>query len=135
MIPIPKRQARRERMRITSDGDIGIGTITPTTKLEVAGTITETSMRELKTNITNMVNMLPSVLQMQGVQFDWKDQDGINNYGFIAEDVDKILPNVVSHDEEGKAQGIQYTKMTAVLLEAIKEQQVQIEELKSKILN
>ena len=58
-----------------------------------------------------------------------------NNYGFIAEDVDKILPNLVSHDSEGKAQGIQYSKMTAVLLEAIKEQQVQIDELKSKILN
>ena len=56
-----------------------------------------------------------------------------NHYGFIAEDVEKILPNLVSHDEEGKAQGIQYSKMTAVLLEAIKEQQIQIDELKSKI--
>ena len=103
--------------------------------LTVTDTLTELSMREMKTNISNMENMLPSVLQMQGVQFDWKkdDGEGLNHYGFIAEDVDKILPNLVSHDSEGKAQGIQYTKMTAVLLEAIKEQQVQIEELKSKI--
>ena len=72
---------------------------------------------------------------MQGVTFDWKkDEDkGLNHYGFIAEDVDKILPNLVSHDEQGKAQGIQYSKMTAVLLEAIKEQQIQIDELKAKL--
>ena len=105
--------------------------------LTVTDTLTELSMREMKTNISNMENMLPAVLQMQGVQFDWKkdDGEGLNHYGFIAEDVDKILPNLVSHDSEGKAQGIQYSKMTAVLLEAIKEQQVQIDELKSKILN
>ena len=103
--------------------------------LTVTDTLTELSMREMKTNIEPIENILPSVLQMQGVQFDWKkDEDrGLTNYGFIAEDVDKILPNLVSHDEEGKAQGIQYSKMTAVLLEAIKEQQVQIDELKSKI--
>ena len=103
--------------------------------LIVSGTLTETSSREMKTNIEPIENILPAVLQMQGVSFDWKkDEDrGLTNYGFIAEDVDKILPNLVSHDEEGKAQGIQYSKMTAVLLEAIKEQQIQIDELKSKI--
>jgi len=113
----------------------GTSTVTIGDNLTVTDTITELSMREMKTNIEPIENILPSVLQMQGVQFDWKkDEDkGLTNYGFIAEDVDKILPNLVSHDEEGKAQGIQYSKMTAVLLEAIKEQQVQIEELKSKI--
>jgi len=91
----------------------------------------------MKTNIEPIENILPAVLQMQGVSFDWKkdEDEGLTNYGFIAEDVDKILPNLVSHDEEGKALGIQYSKMTAVLLEAIKEQQIQIDELKSKILN
>ena len=103
-------------------------------ELIVSGTLTEISMRETKTNIEPIENILPSVLQIQGVKFDWKDgAHGKNNYGFIAEDVDEILPNLVSHDREGKAQGIQYSKMTAVLLEAIKEQQVQIDELKSKI--
>ena len=126
--------AGSERMRIEAGGDVGIGTSNPTTLLEVAGTITETSMREAKTNISNIENILPAVLQMQGVKFDWKDEHlGSNNYGLIAEDVDEILPNLVSHDDSGKARGIQYSKMTAVLLEAIKEQQVQIDELKSKI--
>jgi hypothetical protein len=125
-----------ERMRIEGGGDVGIGTTNPTTALTVNGTITELSSRTLKTNITNMEPMLPAILQMQGVKYDHKDPTkGENVYGFIAEDVDKILPNLVSHDKDGNAAGIQYTKMAAVLLEAIKEQQVQIEELKSKILN
>ena len=102
-------------------------------ELIISGTLTETSMRELKTNIEPIENILPSVLQMQGVSFDWKNQETKSHYGFIAEDVDKILPNLVSHDEKGKALGIQYSKMTAVLLEAIKEQQIQIDELKSKL--
>ena len=100
----------------------------------VNGNLTEVSQREMKTNISNIENILPAVLQLQGVSFDWKkDKNEKNHYGLIAEDVEKILPNLVSHDEEGKAQGIQYSKMTAVLLEAIKEQQIQIDELKSKL--
>ena len=100
----------------------------------VNGNLTEVSQREMKTNISNIENILPAVLQLQGVSFDWKkDKNEKNHYGLIAEDVEKILPNLVSHDVEGKAQGIQYSKMTAVLLEAIKEQQIQIDELKSKI--
>ena len=128
-------EAAAEKMRLDHDGNLGIGTATPSAKLEVSGTITETSMRETKTNIENMGNMLPAVLQMQGVKFDWKEDSygGKDNFGFIAEDMQEILPEVVSCSNEGKAMGIQYTKLTAVLVEAIKEQQIQIDELKSKI--
>ena len=101
-------------------------------ELIVSGTLTETSSREMKTNIEPIENILPSVLQMRGVKFDWKEGTK-DNYGFIAEEVDKLFPHLVTHDEEGKAHGVQYTKMTAVLLEAIKEQQIQIDELKSKL--
>ena len=124
-----------EKMRLDKAGNLGIGTATPTTKLEVSGIITETSMREAKTNIENMGSMLPTVLQMQGVKFDWKDDSygGNENFGFIAEDMAEVLPEVVSFTDDGKARGIQYTKLTAVLVEALKEQQKQIDELKSKI--
>ena len=109
-------------------------TVTIGDNLTVTDTLTELSQREMKTNIEPIENILPAVLQLQGVSFDWKkDKNEKNHYGFIAEDVEKILPNLVSHDEEGKAQGIQYSKMTAVLLEEIKEQQIQIDELKSKL--
>ena len=129
-------EAAAEKMRLDHDGNLGIGTATPSAKLEVNGTITETSMRETKTNIENISGMLPTVLQMQGVKFDWKDKSygGKDNLGFIAEDMAEVLPEVVSCSKEGKPQGIQYTKLTAVLVEAIKEQQKQIDELKSKLI-
>jgi hypothetical protein len=99
-------------------------------------TLVETSTRTVKTNIVDMGNMLPAVMQMRGVKFDYKDETmGKGNYGLIAEEVEEILPTLVSHNENGDAQGIQYTKLTAVLVEAIKEQQSQINELKSMILN
>ena len=128
-------EAAAEKMRLDHDGNLGIGTATPSAKLEVSGTITETSMRETKTNIENMGNMLPAVLQMQGVKFDWKEDSygGKDNFGFIAEDMQEILPEVVTCSSDGKAAGIQYSKLTAVLVEAIKEQQIQIDELKSKL--
>ena len=101
--------------------------------LTVNDTLTELSQREMKTNIAP-IKIYFQLFTMQGVSFDWKkDEKGTNHYGLIAEDVEKILPNLVSHDEKGNAQGIQYSKMTAVLLEAIKEQQIQIDELKAKL--
>ena len=116
---------------------IGHGTsvVTIGDNLTVTDTITESSIREMKENIEPIENILPAVLQMQGVTFDWKKErgEGPNHYGLIAEDVNKILPNLVSYGPEGKPAGIQYSKMTAVLLEAIKEQQVQIDELKAKL--
>ena len=128
-------------LKISTETSAGLVTIGHTTSevtigqnLTVTDTLTELSQREMKTNIEPIENILPAVLQMQGVSFDWKkDKNEKNHYGFIAEDVEKILPNLVSHNEEGKAQGIQYSKMTAVLLEAIKEQQIQIDELKAKL--
>jgi len=127
-------EAAAEKMRLDHDGKLGIGTATPTTLLEVAGTITETSTIDVKTNVENMGNMLPTVLQMQGVKYDYKDESkgGKDNFGFIAEDMAEVLPEVVSFNGD-KPQGIQYTKLTAVLVEALKEQQKQIDELKSKI--
>ena len=100
--------------------------------LTIAGTLTETSSREMKTNIEPLENILPAVLQMQGVKFDWKEGTK-DNYGFIAEEVAEVFPHLVTHDEDGEVHGVQYTKMTAVLLEAIKEQQKQIDELKAKL--
>jgi hypothetical protein len=106
--------------------------------LGVAGRITttqlvETSSIALKEHINPITNALESILNLTGVTYDRKDQSSFNEPGLIAEDVNKILPNLVVKDEEGNPSGIQYTKVVAYLIEAIKDQQKQIDELKKKV--
>ena len=74
-----------------------------------------------------------SILQLTGVIYDRKDKTSINEPGLIAEEVNKVLPNLVSKDADGNPYGIHYTKIVAYLIEAVKDQQRQIEELKKKV--
>lgn len=106
--------------------------------LGVSGRITvnnlvETSSMALKENVNPITNALAYITQLLGVTYDRIDQSSKNEAGLIAEDVDKILPNLVVKDEHGNANGVQYTKVVAYLIEAIKEQQIQIDELKKKV--
>lgn len=112
-------------LRIT--GGVGIsGRLTVTQ-------IVETSSMALKENVNPITNALAYITQLLGVTYDRIDQSSKNEAGLIAEDVDKILPNLVVKDEHGNANGVQYTKVVAYLIEAIKEQQIQIDELKKKV--
>ena len=104
----------------------------------VAGRITvsqvvETSTIAVKENVNPILNALDSIMQLTGVIYDRKDKSSINEPGLIAEEVDKILPNLVTKDDNGNPYGIQYTKLVAYLIEAVKDQQHQIEELKKKV--
>lgn len=108
-------------------GGVGVGgRITCTT-------LVETSSIALKENINPITNALDSILKLNGVTYDRKDTSNTDEAGLIAEEVDTILPNVVSKDTTGNPYGIYYTKLVAYLIEAIKEQQIQIEELKKKV--
>ena len=73
-------------------------------------------------------------MQLRGVNFEWKDlenhEEGLH-IGFIAQEAEKIIPEVV--DDKGKYYSMQYAPITALLVEAIKEQQKMIEELKQEI--
>ncbi len=93
-----------------------------------AGTITETSARRFKENITSIDNALETVQKLDGVTYDWIASNE-PDIGFIAEDVLDVLPELVSFNEEGLVQGMNYSKITALLVNAIKEQQVQIKAL------
>jgi hypothetical protein len=96
------------------------------------GNIVETSSIVLKENINPLTNALDSVLRLTGVIYDRKDKSSKDEAGFIAEDVDKILPGMVTKDDNGNPIGVKYTKLVAYLVEAIKDQQKQIDELKKK---
>jgi hypothetical protein len=97
-----------------------------------ATAITETSARELKTNITPMSNSLDKIMALQGVNFDWKDGRGGKQIGLIADDVANVVPEVVQFNETSPT-SLQYSKMVALLIEGMKEQQNEINELKKLV--
>ncbi len=77
-------------------------------------------------------------MKLQGVTFDWKKSDSILNIkediGFIAQDVQKVIPELVREDKNGIL-SMRHQGIAPILLEAIKELKKEIEELKSKSCN
>lgn len=93
-----------------------------------------TSDRRLKKDIAEINGALEKVLQLKGVCFNWKDtktHGNKRNIGFIAQDIEEVLPEVVN--KSGKYYTVQYAPVTAVLVEAVKEQQKIIEKLENRI--
>ena len=97
------------------------------------GDITSSSDIRLKTNIKTLTNSLDKVLQMRGVEYDRIDLEDKHQIGLIAQEVEKVVPEFVSvGDDDMKS--VSYGNITALLIEAVKEQQEQIEQLKQEIL-
>ncbi len=123
-----------------SGGRVGVGTTTPANTLEVvaggttlADAWTTRSSRRLKTNIQTLEGALEKVLQLRGVSYDSK-AGGKHEIGVIAEEVGQVVPEVVSYAQNGvDAQGVDYSRLTALLIEALKSQQAEIRELKERV--
>lgn len=98
-----------------------------------AQTITETSSITLKENISPIENALESISKLVGVVYDRKDGSSKNEAGLIAEEVNQVLPNLVSKDKSGNPEGVQYTKITAYLVEAVKSLKDELADIKSKL--
>ena len=94
--------------------------------------LVETSAKKYKECIIPLSTQLENIKSLKPVQFTWKE-DGREDYGFIAEDVEKVLPKLVAYEEDGEISGVQYSKITSVLVKALQEQQEQIEELRKEI--
>jgi len=99
------------------------------------------SDKRLKKNIKNLNYGLDAIMKLRPVSYAWKkevDADKANSLGFIAQEVEKVIPELVTESEtifdDKKAKGIDYVKMVAVLTKAVQEQQKQIDELK-KLIN
>ena len=185
--------ARSEKVRITSNGNVGIGATAPISKLAVggngvsgagiygtgssygvygsgpsgvygnsssgygvysaskmyyntsAGSYTNavctsasgfgafgtcSSSARYKKDIVETDVGLDAVLQLSPKTFTWKYNDQ-TDYGFIAEDLEQINPMFVFYNEEGLVEGVKYDRLTAVLANAIQEQQLQINQLAS----
>ena len=96
------------------------------TNLTCAGTITANSDENLKTNIKTIENALTKVLKLRGVEFDYKT-NGVHSLGFIAQEVENVIPDLVFGNDP---KSVAYQNFVALIVEAIKEQQKEIDKLK-----
>jgi len=90
------------------------------TKSVYALSFVPTSSLIHKTNVKTYENALETVKKLRGVSFDWKDS-GKPSVGLIAEEVEKVIPEVVAHNDKD-ATGVNYDSLVGVLVEAVKEQ-------------
>jgi len=92
----------------------------------------ETSSIALKENLNPIVNALEMIERLQAWTFDRKDGSTKKEAGLIAEEVEEILPNLVAKDESGNPASISYTRLTAYLIEAVKDLSQEIKNLQGK---
>ena len=112
----------QERLRISAAGNANF-----------SGTVTANSDEKLKENVVGITNALEKVMDLRGVYFNriGKTYDD-REIGVIAQEVEKVLPELVKETPDG-TKAVAYQNMVAVLIEAIKEQQEQINELRSRL--
>ena len=124
-----------EKIRIESDGDLhGIADI-------IAYSSTPSDER-LKDNVVTIGNSLDLVSQLRGVRFDWNigSKKGKHDIGVIAQEVEQVIPEIVSEkklplltgNDETIYKVVDYEKLTAVLIESIKELKQEVDEIKQK---
>jgi hypothetical protein len=121
-------------------GNVGIGETSPvhTLEIKVGGTTladawTTRSSRRFKTNIQPLEGALQKIEQLRGVSYQRKT-DGKNEIGLVAEDVNRVVPEVVSRDPDThEVQGVDYSRLAALLIEAVKSQQAEIQQMEARI--
>lgn len=129
--------------KVSGSGETTIGGATSIAgNLAVTGEITATSDitayyssdKRLKENIVPISSAVDKVKQIGGYEFDWNDKSSFEGHdiGVIAQEIEQVLPEIVADRDDGY-KAVRYEKIVPLLIEAIKEQQLQIEELKSKL--
>jgi Chaperone of endosialidase len=129
----------------STDGNVGIGTTNPGFKLDVAGqahasSFTSSSDDRFKTNIRPLENVLEKIQKIRGVSFEWNKEysalgraTGKPEFGVLAQEVEIVFPELVSRWGDQKYLAVDYGRLSAVLLEAIKELSAQNAALSSKV--
>jgi len=138
-----------------SGGKVGIGTSSPGKELDVSGRVhssgnitTESDItasgsstatafyyssdRSLKSSIQPIPDALEKVLVLEGVSFRWKNS-GKPSVGLIAQDVEDVFPELVGTNPETGLKTVEYGNLVAVLIEALKEQQAEIAQLRLEL--
>lgn len=126
------------RMVYTAGGNVLVGTTTDNGErlyvsgsIRATGSITANSDVRLKKNIERIENALQKVSEISGYTYNTiYDED--RHAGVIAQEIDKVLPEIVNTGNDG-LMGVEYGNISALLIEAIKEQKVLIESLQAKV--
>jgi hypothetical protein len=133
------------RIYIAENGRVGIGTVNPSYKLDVTGIAHATSFpsssdKRFKKSIKPLKNVLDKISQLQGIRFEWNKfyesmgrSTGSPEYGFIAQNVKEVFPELVSTWGDKDYLAVDYSRFAPVLLEGIKALNEKIEALDKKI--
>jgi hypothetical protein len=125
------------------DGDIVIRNNNGATTIQLSGSngrvrctsLQQTSDGRLKKSIAPLLDALDKVMSMRGVRYEWADDDdNAEEIGFIGQEVGAVYPELVATDEDGTV-SLNYSRLTAVLVEAIKEQQRLMQDQASTLLD
>lgn len=122
-------------INITSTAGSSISLDGSNGNINISGVVNQSSDARLKKNISTLTSGLATINRLRGVRYNWKDESKTENkIGFIAQEVEEVLPELVKTREDG-FKGINYAEMTAVLVEAVKELTAQVEALKAENTN
>ena len=128
------------RTTVDNNGNLGIGITNPTSRLQVVGNVlvsgvvtctdlNSTSDIKLKENIQTVENALDIITDLRGVKFEWKENHK-PSFGVVAQELEQVLPELVNG---GETKTVNYNGIIGVMIEAIKEQQEQINTLREEI--
>ena len=110
-------------LKVNTISPLSGGTVT------IDGSLTETSALRYKENVQDLEDT-SKVMQLRPVTFDWK-KDHKHDIGLIAEEVAELYPELV--ETNGGITGVKYTKLTALLIKTVQEQNTRIEKLENQI--
>ncbi len=114
--------------------DVDLMTIDNTGNMTVAGDVVVNSDARLKQNIETISNALAMIQELSGKAYEWKanlGRDDKQHYGFLAQDVEQVIPDVVSESDGVKS--VNYQAILPILVNAMQEQQQQIEQQQQEI--
>jgi hypothetical protein len=135
------------QMVLDSSGHLGLGGLTAPANVLTLPNIASVegrglanawsvySSRRWKTNIKTIADPLDKIERLRGVTYDWKI-GGQHDIGLVAEEVGQVVPEVVTYEKNGvDAQSVDYSRLVAVLIEGMKEQQGIIDSLRTRVTN